>query len=119
MTHDDVFDEDVALIDRFHVQQYLYLINRMKSIPEGDGSLLDNTYFVLGSGLGDGNSHSYLELPMVIAGGRNLGVETGRQINCPEGTPLANLWLTLGKQMGLELTEFADSTSDLSDYQSL
>ena len=55
MTHDHGFDKEVALIDRFHVTQYLYLINRLKQYADGEGNLLDNTYFVLGSGLGDGN----------------------------------------------------------------
>ena len=116
MTHDDQFDEEVARIDRFHVAQYAYLVNQMKQTPEGDGNMLDNTFFVLGSGLGDGNSHSYNELPMIIAGAGASGVETGRRINCPDGTPLADLWLTLGRRMGLELPRFADSNGPLDAY---
>lgn len=118
MTHDDAFDEEVALIDRFHIAQYRYLIERLKSQPEGDGSILDNCLFVLGSGIGDGNSHSYKELPTIIAGGKNLGVETGREIECDDETPLANLWVTLANQMGLSMTEFADSTGKLKQYAS-
>jgi hypothetical protein len=118
MTHDDAFDEEVSLIDRFHVTQYLYLINRLREAREGEQNLLETTYFVLGSGLGDGNSHSYRELPMVVAGGNAHGVQTGRQIQCPEGTPLANLWLSLARQMGLSLDGFADSTGPLTQYVS-
>ena len=118
MTHDDGFDEEVALIDRFHVQQYLYLINQMKNYQDTNGSLLDSTYFVLGSGLGDGNSHSYNELPMVIAGGKSHGITTGRQSQCEKDTPLANLWLSLANEMGVEISEFADSTASLDKYVS-
>ena len=118
MTHDNTFDEEVALIDRFHVTQYLYLVNRLKQAQEGEHNLLDSTYFVLGSGLGDGNAHSYSELPMIIAGASAHGVETGRQVQCEKGTPLANLWLTLANQMGVDLSEFADSNRPLSQYAS-
>lgn len=116
MTHDDGYDEEVALIDRFHVEQYRYLINRLQEYRDGEASLLDTTYFVLGSGLGDGNSHSYKELPLIIAGGRAHGVKTGRQVTCDEDTPLANVWLSLANQMGVPLKSFADSTGPLEQY---
>jgi hypothetical protein len=116
MTHDDQFDELVAKIDRFHVEQFVYLVEQLRNTPEGDGCLLDNTFFVLGSGLGDGNSHSYHNLPMVIAGRGGGEVDTGRRVDCPEGTPLANLWLSLARKMGIEMNEFADSTAALREY---
>ncbi len=119
MTHDDEFDEQVAKIDRFHVEQFVYLVKQLRSTPDGDGtSLLDNTFFLLGSGLGDGNSHSYSQLPMVIAGKGGRGIETCRQVDCAPGTPLANLWLSLGREMGIEMNEFADSTGTLDAYVS-
>ena len=114
MTHDDSFDDMVAKIDRFHVEQFVYLAKKLAETTDENGPLLDNTIFVLGSGLGDGNSHSYQDLPMVIAGGKGLGITGGRQIQCPEETPLANLWLTLANRMDLTLTEFADSNGALS-----
>ncbi len=116
MTHDDTYDEEVALIDRFHVSQFLYLVNRLKEHQEAEHNLLESTYFVLGSGLGDGNSHSYTQLPMVIAGGSAHGVQTGRQLECETGTPLANLWLTLAREMGVDINEFADSSGRLTQY---
>ena len=118
MTHDDEFDEEVSLIDRFHVEQFAYLARQMRDTPEGDRTLLDNTYVVLGSGLGDGNSHSYNELPMIIAGSGGRNIEKGRQISCASGTPLANLWLSLAQDMGLELDQFADSSGLLTEYVS-
>jgi hypothetical protein len=114
MTHDTACSEDVAKIDRFHVDQYAYLIERMKSIREGDGTLLDHCSFVLGSGIGNGASHSYEELPVVIAGSGAGSFETGRHLANFTGTPLANLWLSIAKTMGVELPRFADSTGHLS-----
>ena len=114
MTHDHNQDASVAKIDHFHVQQFAYLIEKMKSTPEGDGNLLDNSLMVFGSGLGDGSAHSYKNLPTFVAGGKNT-LRGGRQLNLSEGTPLANLWLTIGKQMGLEMDQFADSNGTVDD----
>ncbi len=116
MTHDDAYDEQVALIDRFHVEQFTYLVKKMRETPDGDASLLDNTLFVLGSGISDGNSHSYRELPMVIAGRGAGRFRTGRRIDCAKGTPLANLWLTLGQEMGVAISSFADSDGPLAEF---
>jgi len=118
MTHDDAFDDMVAKIDRFHVQQYAYLIERMQAQHEGERTLLDNCFFVLGSGLGDGNSHSYKQLPMIIAGSGGRKLDIGRHITCPKGTPLANLWLSLAHEMGLKMDRFADSDGPLKEYVS-
>jgi hypothetical protein len=116
MTHDDKFDDEVALIDRFHVAQFAWLVQKMRETPDGPGSLLDNTLFVLGSGLGDGNSHSYEQLPTIVAGSAGGRIATGRRIDCPAGTPLANLWLSLGQEMGVPMTRYADSTAPLSNW---
>jgi hypothetical protein len=113
MTHDPEYDEQVSLIDKFHVAQYAYLINRLKSVPEGDGTLLDSCSFVLGSGLGNGARHSYEQLPVIIAGNGGGRMETGRHLAAGEGTRLANLWLSLANNMGLNLDRFADSTGEL------
>ena len=106
--------DDLLKIDEFHMQQYAYLLNQMDQIQEADGStLLDNTLFTYGSGLGDGSTHQYNDLPIVVGGGGNR-VKSGMHINMPEGTPLANLWLTQAKLLGLEISEFADSTDVVS-----
>ena len=87
----------------------------MSQIEEGDGTtLLDNTLFTYGSGLGDGSTHQYNDLPIVMTGGGNW-VKTGLHIHMAEGTPLANLWLTQAKLMGLPMTDFADSTGQVTD----
>ena len=92
------------------MEQYVYLLKKMDAIEESDGSsLLDNTLFTYGSGLGDGSTHQYNDLPIIVGGGGKR-VNAGQHINMPEGTPLANLWLTQARVMGLEMKKFADST---------
>ncbi|WP_259635059.1 DUF1552 domain-containing protein [Stieleria sedimenti] len=102
--------DDLLKVDRFHMEQYAYLIDKMDRVEQADGtSLLDNTLFTYGSGLGDGSTHQYNDLPIIVAGGGER-VQSGQHINMPEGTPLANLWLTQARMMGLEMERFADST---------
>ncbi len=102
--------DDLLKVDLFHMQQFVYLVDKMSRIEEPNGtSLLDNTLFTYGSGLGDGSTHQYNDLPIVVAGG-GKNVIGGQHINMPEGTPLANLWLTQARMMGLEIDRFADST---------
>lgn len=105
--------DDLIQVDRFHMEQFAYLAQRLNSIQEGDGStLLDNTLFTYGSGLGDGSTHQYNDLPIIVAGGGNR-VLSGLHINMPEGTPLANLWLTQSQLLGLQIDQFADSTGPI------
>ena len=107
--------DDLLKVDRFHMEQFAYLVNRMRNIDEADGSsLLDNTLFTYGSGLGDGSTHQYNDLPIIMAGGGSR-VKPSQHINMPEGTPLANLWLTQARMMGLSISEFADSTGPIDD----
>lgn len=102
--------DDLLKVDLFHMQQYVYLLQKMDAIEQADGSsLLDNTLFTYGSGLGDGSTHQYNDLPIIVAGG-GARVKSGQHINMPDGTPLANLWLTQAQLLGLPITEFADST---------
>ncbi len=110
MSHNQTtFIDDLMRVDRFHMEQYFYILNRMDAIKEADGSsLLDNSLVTYGSGLGDGSTHQYNDLPIVVAGGGRR-VKSGQHINMPEGTPLANLWLTQAQLMGMEVDEFADS----------
>jgi hypothetical protein len=67
----------------------------------------------LGSGLGDGRDHTMNELPIIVAGSANGKLKTGRILNCPGNTPLANLWLSQAQLMGTGMTQFADSTGPL------
>ena len=104
-------------VDRFHMEQYVYLLKKMDRVMEADGStLLDNTIFTYGSGLGDGSTHQFNDLPIIMAGGGKQ-VKSGQHINMPEGTPLANLWLTQARMMGVEMKRFADSTGEIGAIQ--
>ena len=105
--------DDLLKVDRFHMEQYAYLVDKMSRVEEADGtSLLDNTLFTYGSGLGDGSTHQYNDLPIIMAGGGKR-TKTGQHINMPEGTPLANLWLTQAQMMGVDMVRFAESSGEV------
>lgn len=107
--------QDLLRVDYFHMEQFAYLVEKMDSIKEINGtSLLDNTFFTYGSGLGDGSTHQYNDLPIIVAGKGGAKIKTGLHVNMPEGTPLANLWLTQANAMGLGLERFADSISEIN-----
>ena len=118
MTHNQKGDGYKALqkIDIFHMEQYAYILSRMKTIQESDGSsLLDNSIVTYGAGLGDGATHQYFDLPLIVAGRGQGQIKQGRFIQCPSGTLNSNMWLTLAQMMGLEIDEFADSTGVISE----
>lgn len=112
MSHDQKDHlEELLQVDRFHMEQFAYLVEKMDGIQESDGSsLLDNTIFTYGSGLGDGARHQCTELPIIVAGSGGGVLRTGQHLHCAKGTPLANLWLTHARVMGQNLRRFADST---------
>ena len=108
--------EDLLKLDRFHVSAVARLLERMDSIEEAGGTtLLDNTIFTLGAGMGDGTTHQYNDLPLVVAGGGGGTFKLGSHIHCKPGTPLANLWLTQLHALGIERKEYADSTGTPKD----
>lgn len=116
MSHNQTkFVDDLAKVDRFYMEQFAYLIEKMAGIKEANGStLLDNTIFTYGSGLGDGASHQYNKLPVIVAGRGGGKLRSGGQhLNVPTGTPLANLWLAQAQVMGVKRDRFADSTAPL------
>ena len=108
--------DDLLKVDRFHMQQFAYMLKKMDSIEEANGTtLLDNTIFTYGSGLGDGATHQYNDLPIIVAGSGGGKIKTGKHLSCADKTPLSNLWLTQAKAMGLKRKRFADSTGTFSD----
>lgn len=110
---------DLLKVDKFHMEQFVYLVDKMEQLKEVDGSsLLDHTFFTYGSGLGDGSTHQYNDLPIIVAGSGGGKFKTGLHINMPEGTPLANLWLTQANAMGLGLERFADSIREIQSLKS-
>lgn len=114
------FSEELISVDRFNMEQYAYLVEKMDHIEEANGtSLLDNTLFTYGSGLGDGSTHQYNDLPIIVAGNGGGAFKTGTHFNCTEATPLSNLWLTQAKVMGLDIERFADSSGMISQVVNL
>ena len=111
--------DDLLKVDRFHMEQFAYLMRKMDAIEEANGrTLLDNTILTYGSGLGDGSTHQYNDLPIILAGNGGGQFKTGQHVNMPEGTPLANLWLTQARSMGIEMDRFADSTGEIKAIKS-
>jgi hypothetical protein len=104
--------ERVTKINVFHVELFAHLVGRLAAAKEGDGSLLDRTIVVYGSGLADGDRHTHEDLPVVIVGGRSR-LLTGRHVVCPKETPMTNLFLTLLDHMGVEAQSLGDSTGRL------
>lgn len=100
-------------IDLFHVQQLAYIVNRMDSIKEQNGTLLDNTMLVYGGGIGDGNRHNHDDLPILLAGGGNVGLKGGRHVRYPSNTPMNNLFLSLLDRLGIPVETLGDSTGKL------
>jgi hypothetical protein len=108
--------EQLLKLDRFHVSAFARLLERMDGIEEANGTtLLDNTIFTLGAGMGDGTTHQYNDLPLVVAGGGSGTLKLGRHVHCQRGTPLANLWLTQLQALGIEREKYADSTGTVAE----
>lgn len=101
-------------INIWHTQQLKYLIEKMKSIREGDGTLYDNSLIHWGSGIKHGDYHSLTDLPIVLAGGGGGQVKLGRHVRYPTAQPYANLLMTLMKMLGAPATNIGDSTGMLS-----
>ena len=105
--------EKISKINTFHVEQLSYMLQKMKSIPEGDGSLLDLCMIVYGSGISDGNRHNNENLPIVLAGRGGGWIRPGRHIQYSGDTPLNNLFVTMLNQAGATTDSFNDSTGTL------
>lgn len=116
MTHgqgNERIRKELESLDRFHVAQFASIVEKMDAIEEGEGTLLDNTMFTLGSGISDGSLHVYTDLPTVVAGRAGGAIDSGRHIKSPKGTPIANLWLTMSQAMGGSASRIGDSTGSL------
>jgi hypothetical protein len=103
--------EKVTQINVFHAKQFAYFLDKMKSVKEGDGTLLDNSMIVYGSGLGDGNAHNHDKLPILLAGRGGGTITPGRHIDAGDRTPLNNLFLSMLDRVGAKTDRFGDSTA--------
>ena len=109
----------MAKINAFHVSLFAYFLEKLKSTPEGDGSLLDHSLYLYGSGMGNPNVHDHVNLPILVAGGGAAGVKGARHLKYDEPTPLANLHLTLLERVGVRMDNFADSKGKVDELLSL
>jgi hypothetical protein len=107
--------EKIKKINRFHMEQFAYFVNRLKAIREGDGTLLDHCMLVYGSAISDGNRHNHDDLPIVVAGRGGGALATGRHLRFPKETPLNNLWLSLLDRVGAKVEALGDSTGRLAN----
>ncbi|HLM99236.1 MAG TPA: DUF1552 domain-containing protein [Bryobacteraceae bacterium] len=111
--------EKVTKINCFHLEQFAYFINKLKSTPDGDGTLLDRMMVVYGSGLSDGNQHTHNELPVVLAGAGNGALRPGRHMRYPKETPMNNLYVAMLDHMGVPPEKIGDSTGELEHLTDL
>jgi hypothetical protein len=101
-------------INAWHIEHYAYLIDKLKSIREGEGTLLDHSMILFGAGMRDGNSHNPHNLPILLAGRAGGTLATGRHLVCDKGAPLTNLYRSMLARMGAPVDHFADSTGELA-----
>lgn len=105
--------EKISKINRFHVQQLSYLLQKMDSIYEGERTLLDNSMICYGSAISDGNRHNNENLPIVLAGLGGGSLETGRHLRYPTETPMCNLFMSMLERMNVSVPFIGDSTGRL------
>ena len=105
----------MAKINAFHVSLFAYFLERLKATPEGNGTLLDHSLLLYGSGIGNPNVHDHTNLPVLVAGGAAGGMKGGRHIRYKEPTPLANLHLSLLDKVGVKLDRFGDSSGKMDE----
>ncbi len=116
LSHHERKEENLAqyqLIAQWHVEQYAYLLNKLRSMPEGESNVLENSMILFGSGLRDGNKHSPRNLPLVLAGSAGGRIQTGRHVTYDRNTPLSNLYRSMLAAFGTPVSAFADSDGEL------
>jgi hypothetical protein len=107
--------EKIARINRYHMEQVAYLLGRLKAVPEGDGTLLDNSMILLGSGIGDGDRHNHNDLPVALFGRGSGTIQGGRHLEYDRNTPLNNLFLSMLDRMDTKVETLGDSTGRLDN----
>ena len=106
--------EKVSQINTYHVKQFAGWVEKLKTIKEGNSSLLDNSMIVYGAGLTDGNRHNHEDLPTIIAGRGGNYFKPGRRVVVRKETPMSNLFLTMMDRMGVQAEHFGDATGRLN-----
>ncbi len=102
---------DFKRINDYHVSMVPYFLEKLRNTPDGDGTLLDNTMIIFGSPMGNSNVHNHKRCPLFLAGHAGGRLKGGLHLKAPDGTPMANVFLTLLNDLGVELDAFGDSTA--------
>jgi hypothetical protein len=106
--------ERLHKINEYHFRQFAHLVEKLSKTAEGDGMMLDHSVFLYGTGISDSNTHFHDDLPIAVVGGKAAGITGGRFVRHPQGTPLANLHVTLLDKLGFPLETLGDSTGRLT-----
>ncbi|HXP89042.1 MAG TPA: DUF1552 domain-containing protein [Bryobacteraceae bacterium] len=109
----------LAKINNYHVTLFAYFLEKLRSTPDGDGSLLDHTTIVYGAGMSDSNAHDPKNLPILLAGGGAGTLKSGRHLRFAKDTPLANLHVTLLDKLGVHVEKLGDSAGELSQLSTV
>ncbi|HXE13398.1 MAG TPA: DUF1552 domain-containing protein [Bryobacteraceae bacterium] len=116
--NDPALMDKLALINNYHMQQFAYFLQKLKTMKEGDGSLLDRTMIVYGGGISDGNRHNHDDLPILLAGGSSV-FRSGRHVKFDKGAPIASLYVSMLDGMGVPTANFGDSQGQLTGLSEL
>ncbi len=106
-------------IDQLHVEMFAQFLKKMQATPDADGTLLDNSMILYGSSISDGNRHTHLDLPAVLAGGGAGKIHGGRHIRYAKGTPMTNLFMTMLDNVGVQPEKIGDSTGKVEHLTNL
>ena len=106
---------EFARLNQYHVSTLAPFLEKLKNTPDGDGNLLDHSLILYGSPMGDSHFHEHKRVPVFLAGRAAGAIKGNLHLNCPDGTPMANLLLTIGHRLGVStLDRIGDSNGELS-----
>jgi hypothetical protein len=103
-----------TVLNRYHVTLFAYFLEKLRSTPDGDGTLLDHSMVLYGSGMSDGNQHNHTDLPIVLAGGASGRLQGGRHLRHPTHTPMTNLLMAMLDKFDVQAEKFGDSSGMLA-----
>jgi len=106
--------ERFSVLNTYHVGLFAYFLEKLRATPDGDGTLLDHSLVLYGSGMSDGNQHNHTDLPVVLAGGASGRLKGGRHLRHPKNTPMANLLVAMLDTLGIQTDKFGDSNGEVS-----
>ena len=108
--------DTLVRVQTYHVQMFAHFLERLRSTPDGDGSLLDHSMILYGSNMSNSNLHNHFPLPVVVAGGCGGQLQGNRHLKYPDRTPMANLLMTMLGKVDIAMESLGDSTGPLTDF---